>query len=394
MAERDLRRDDRSERPLGVRDSLYSERVLWTGGPTVVRASLVHRALAWILAVTSVVATLMAIAVSQTTHHPAGALLLFAAWCATFALAVRTVPVLWNQTVRFTLTDKHVIWKRGRWTRTIQREGISFARIRWSRRNPGIGDLELVRAVPTGALRRRLTLSLQGISRPDRVWAIVRGATGANADGSWNTPLAQRLDEGEQILWWARPTLGWRRWLPLSLRRTLMVALGVLMAMGAARTVLSARPIPGKLIAAGMPSTSLPFLALVSAIGITVAMLATIATLLVFLGIARKALLDRRTSYLVTDKRVLLQRGLMEIHLDRRLVVDVMDRDGLYGDKDVYLVLDGPQSRAVATNGAFGRQEGVAGFVPLLQSIRDVDGLRRALATQSRGGGEPAAAQA
>jgi len=102
-------------------------------------------------------------------------------------------------------------------------------------------------------------------------------------------------------------------------------------------------------------------------------------------------ILDTYRSVL-SDKRVLLQRGLMEIHLDRRLVVDVMERDGLYGDKDVYLVLDGPQSRAVATNGAFGRREGVQGFVPVLHSIRDVDGLRRALARAPVGNAEPAAA--
>jgi len=121
-----------------------------------------------------VVTTLLAIAVSQTTHHPAGTLLFFAGWCATFAIAVRMGPVIWNQSVRFTVTDRHVVWKRGRWTRTIQREGISFARIRWSRRDPGVGDLELVRAVPTGALNRRLTVALQGVAAPDRIWSIVR----------------------------------------------------------------------------------------------------------------------------------------------------------------------------------------------------------------------------
>jgi len=131
--------------------------------------------------------------------------------------------------------------------------------------------------------------------------------------------------------------------------------------MGAVRTALAASPLPARLIAAGMPALSVPFLALATAIGLTVALLLVMSAWLVYLGIARKALLDRRTSYLVTDKRVLLQRGRMEIHLDRRLVVDVMDRDGLYGDKDVYLVLDGPQSRAVATNGAFGKQEGWRG---------------------------------
>ncbi len=389
-----MRRDDKSERPLVVRDSLYSERVLWSGGPAVVRATSRNRALTWVLGVTSAVTTLLAISVSQTTHHPAGQMLFFAGWCATFAVVVRAVPIIWNQSVRFTVTDKHVIWKRGMWTRTIQREGISFARIRWSKRDPGVGDLELVRAVPTGAMNRRLTLTLQGVAAPDRIWSLLRGVSPDKEPSAWDAPLDQRLDPGEQALWWARPTLSWRAWLPLSLRRTLLVALGGLVAMGAVRTVIAAKPLPGRLIAAGMPAASLSFLALMTALALTIGMLLVIAGWLVFLGVARKALLDRKTSYLVTDKRVLLQRGRMEIHLDRRLVVDLVERDGLYGDRDVYLVLDGPQSRAVAANGAFGKQEGVAGFVPLLQSIRDVDGLRRALSTPPRSGGEPAAARA
>ena len=47
--------------------------------------------------------------------------------------------------------------RRGRLRRSIDRREISYARIHWDPKRPGIGDLEIVRAVPTGALRRRLS---------------------------------------------------------------------------------------------------------------------------------------------------------------------------------------------------------------------------------------------
>src|SRR5439155_26255 len=69
----------------------------------------------------------------------------------------------------------------------------------------GTGDLVLVRAVPTGALRRTLRLSLVDVEAPDRLWAIVRGVEPGAPLGDGERPLGQRLDAGERVLWSANP---------------------------------------------------------------------------------------------------------------------------------------------------------------------------------------------
>ena len=85
------------------------------------------------------------------------------------------LPRVWLSKVKYIVTEHHVISQRGPFRRTIERRAISFARIFWNANAAGVGDIDLVRAVPTGALRRRLMLSLSGVSCPDRVWAIIRG---------------------------------------------------------------------------------------------------------------------------------------------------------------------------------------------------------------------------
>ena len=369
-------------RPSIVRDSLYAERILWSGAPSLVSASSLHRATALLLGAVSAVTTLLAIAASQTGHILTGKLILFAAWTATFGLLVRMIPVIWAQAARFVITDRHVIWQRGTFKRTIQRKGISFARIAWSKKNPRVGDLELVRAVPTGAMNRRLTLALQGVADPDRVWSIARGAKANQQDtGGWDQPIERRLEEGEQVLWEASPHRSLRSLLPLTTRRTLMAALGVLCWMVAVRTVMVAAPISHRLMAAGIEASSVSFLTLLGAMALTGVVLVVVGSWLLHHGITRKVLLDRKTRYLVTDRRVILQRARMEIHVDRGTIVDVADSEGLYGERDAFLVMDGPQARALAAHGAFGPGERVKGFLPMMQSLTEdeVDSLRALL---------------
>lgn len=372
-----------STQPALARDSLFAERVRWTGAPKEVIASVFHRALAWLLASISIVSTLLAIAASQAGHGSTGKLVLFAAWAATFALAVRMVPVLWAQAARFTVTDRHVIWQCGKLKRSIQRDGISFARITWHRRNPRVGDLDLVRAVPTGALHRRLTLTFQGVSAPHRVWAIIRGAqTVPGLEGGGDVALEKRLDEGEEARWSTRPLASWRSWLPMSTRRTLTAAVGGLCMMASGRTVMVGVPMVERLIDGGIAPTSIAFMSLIAAVSMTVVLLMLLGVWLMHVGITRKPWLDRQTEYLVTNHRVIIKRGRRELHVDRHAVVDLAERDGLYGGRDVFLVLDGPQSRALSAQGAFGPAEGVRGFRPMLQALtpRGVESLRAELA--------------
>jgi hypothetical protein len=64
--------------------------------------------------------------------------------------------------------------------------------------------------------------------------------------------------------------------------------------------------------------------------------------------------LAKQTRYLVTNKRVLIQRGREELHLGRDKIVDVIDAPAGDGVSHVFLVLDGPRARALAASGAFG----------------------------------------
>ena len=368
--------------PSFARDSLFSERVRWTGEPNEIEPATLHRGMAWLLGGISLVSVLLAIAASVADHAAAGRLVLFAAWSASFALLVRMVPVLWAQAAKFVVTDRHVIWRCGKLTRTIQREGISFARITWHRKNPHVGDLDLVRAVPTGALRRRLTLTLRGVSSPHRVWTIVRGAESvAGSVGGGDVPLEARLDQGEVVKWTGRPMRSWRSWLPMSTRRTLTAALGGLCWMAAVRTVLTGIPLAQRLIEGGIAPWSVGFITLVGAIALTVVILIAAGGWFLHVGLIHKAWQDRSTRYLVTNERVILQRGRHELHVGRKSVVDVADRDGVYGGRDVYLVLDGPDSRAFSAQGAFGPAERVRGFRPMLQGLNaaDADALRHEL---------------
>jgi hypothetical protein len=361
------------------RDSLFSEKIVWTGEPAMVAAPSLYRAGAWLLAITSAVATLLAIAAARAADLAPGGLLVFAAWCASFGLGMRMIPVIWAQAARFVVTDRHVIWARGRFKRTMQRDAISYARIQWSRKHPGVGDLELVRAVPAGVLHRGLTLVWRGVSAPDRVWSIVRGVPGAAAGGDGRTPLAQRLDEGEQVVWSGEPVRGWRAWVPLSGRRLLTTAIALVALGVGANTISTSVPVAHRLLQAGVSPGSLEFVTLMAAFVLTIVLLLGVGGVMLWRGVVRKPMMDRHTRYLVTNRRILLQRGQSEIHLARSTVVDVIEQRGVYGGTDVYLVMDGPHARGYAVSGAFGTADLAKGFLPVLRGIADPEGLRSAL---------------
>src|SRR5438105_7466314 len=166
-------------------------------------------------------------------------MLAFSAWCATLALGFWRLPLWWRSGVEYIVTERHVIWRRGKIRRTIERSQISFARILWSKKADGVGDLVLVRAVPTGALRRTLSLSLADVETPDRLWAIVRGIEPGRPLGSAERPLAQRLDDGERVVWSAIPLAS-----PWNVRRVATAAVGVVLALASVRMIAHAvRPL-------------------------------------------------------------------------------------------------------------------------------------------------------
>jgi hypothetical protein len=370
------------------RDSLYGETVLWEGCPKELRPPPLYRVAALVSAATSAIATASAVVIATAFPMRPTALLAFAAWMATLALAFELGPRWWRSELAFQVTERHVLMRRGRFRRSIEIGQISFVRIHWSPRRagpvgggpqtPGIGDLELVRAVPTGALRRRLSITLHGLIAPDRVWAIMRGVRTTAPAGDGHRLLAQRLDEGERVLWSAHPVVTWRSWLPSGAKSfgSIAIALGI----GGAGVLVASHAVHAlrTVVAGGWAPGSRPFVALAMLLGLVIVVLASASLGLLYSAVIRPARRAAQTRYLITDRRVLIQSGDEELHLDRARIVDVIDAPGERGLHDVFLVLDGPRARAVAANGAFG-EAGADGLRPVLHAIEDADAVHAVL---------------
>src|SRR5450432_3966868 len=188
-----------------ARDSLFGERIVWQGRCRALAAPFAQKVVAVVSAVVSVVSLCFAVVVTRSLDIPVGGMVLFAGWCAALALGAWRFPIWWRSKLEYVVTDRHVIWRRGRIRRSIQISQISYALVRWSPGDTSVGDLVLVRAVPTGALRRTLSLSLHDVEAPDRLWALIRGVEQSAPLGSSHRPLAQRLDPGERVLWSGAP---------------------------------------------------------------------------------------------------------------------------------------------------------------------------------------------
>lgn len=317
----------------------------------------------------SLVAVCFAVVVARGLHAQVGGMLFFAGWCATLALGAWRFPIVWRSRLEFMVTDTHVIWRRGPIRRSIERKAITYALVRWNPRVSGVGDLVVVRAVPTGALRRTLRLTLTDVEAPDRLWAIVRGLEPGAPLGDGDRPLGQRLDEGERVLWTAMPmATSW------SLRRGATAVLGVFLACAATWMVFMAVP-PLFRVFGVHALTAGTMATLVAGVALGAALLVAIALYVAYYAWIRPVRLSHATRYWITDRRVLIRRGAEELHLDRARIAYVIDAPTLLGGHhDVFLVLDGPQARALATSGAFARFRGDdESLTPVLGAIDDVE---------------------
>lgn len=361
-----------------TRDSVFGEPVLWSGRPKIISTPGVYLVGSAVCAVASAIATTSAIVVATALRQSTGQLLIFAAWMATLALCAAFLPRWWRGELEFVLTDRHIIVRRGRLRRSIERRSISFARIHWHPKRPGIGDLELVRAVPTGALRRSLSVVLHGLVAPDRVWAIIRGVTPSTPAGDGHRLLAQRLDDGERVLWSGHPPNRWKKWLPASIRALASVGVSIALGVVAIATATHAIHALRTVVRAGLEPESVSFVALVTSLSLTIVLLMSAAVAMVYASVVQPARLEAKTRYLITDRRVLIQRGSVELHLDRSRIVDVIDAPADGGLRDIFLVLDGPRARAVAASGAFGEAPG-KGLQPVLHRVADAESVRQIL---------------
>lgn len=370
--------------PFRRRDSLFGEPISRVFRPREVPPPLLHRVAAAMLGALALVMTLFAIAVARALHVQIGGMLVVAAWLSGLAIFVRAGTSWWRRSVRVELTSRHVVWRRGRLKRSIDVRTISFARIHWHPTVPGVGDLELVRAVPTGALRRTLAITLPDLEAPDAVWAEIRGVQVTGVLGDRSRPVGQRLDNGERVLWTEQPRNGRWTW-SASRAGTLLIA--VLAALSAARAIASGAHALKVIEAAGLSPRSAPFGAL--AVAMAVSVLAVMVTALVagYYALLRPSRLRRETRYVVTDRRVLIQRGAEELLLDRDRIVDVIDAPQNDGSHDLFLVLGGDNAHAHALAGAFGervRAGGASELLPVLRAVHDSETVREILARARR----------
>jgi hypothetical protein len=352
-----------------VRDSLYNEQIAWTGGPKALTVPLIFKVVAVVSTTMAVVALAFAIVVASGLGLPVGSMLLFSAWAAAVAVGAWRLPLWFRATARYTVTDKHVIWQCGRLRRSIERAAISYAVIRWNKSVPGVGDLVLERVVPTGALRRTLSITFADVEMPDRLWAIVRGLTPSAPLGDGNRALAQRLDDGERVLWTGAPNAS--RW---TARRAGTTLGATAVAAAAAQMLWRSVPPVAKVLRQHVLSP-LTSGVLVGGVGLAVLLLLSVAFYIGYAAVLRPVLLARKTRYFVTDRRVLIRRGNEELHLDREHIAYVITlpwRDG-GTRRDLFLVLDGPQARAFSPSGAFGGGGDEQRLVPMFAAIEDAD---------------------
>jgi len=359
---------------MGNRDSLFGETILWTGKPLRPRTPTSFRIAAIVAAVVSASTLAFAIVVARGLGAPIGGMLAFSCWCALLSIGAWRVPLWWLSKVEYVITEKHVIWRRGRLRRTIDRASISYAHLRWDPSDPSVGDLVLVRAVPTGALRRTLRLALSSVEAPDRVWAMVRGIEPSAALGDGNRPLGQRLDPMERVIWTSRPLSS-----PWTVRRSVTAALAGVLVLASIEATWHAIAPTRKVIALhtlGPWVTSL----FVAGMSLGVLLLVAVAGAFVYNALIHPILLKRDTRYFVTDRRVLIQRQNEELVLDRSNIAYVISAPTSKSLQDVFLVLDGPQARALAASGAFGRK--VDELQPVLSSIDDADTVNAILSAK------------
>jgi hypothetical protein len=310
--------------------------------------------------------------------------LFFALWSVTMGALVHAVPVWWHRGATYRVTTGHVIWARGPFHRAIERTSISFARIHWSLKLSHVGTLELVCAVPVGALRRKMKIELEGIESPDGVWAIIRGAEDVATSGHGDLPISQRLDRGERILWSAKPLPSLRAYLPSGTNQWYLSAIALSMfAMGALLAVRSVS-ILERLASAGLNPKCFSFWALTFGLAFGLIAVVTVGAFIVNSVVGQRARSLRDTRYLISNKRVLIQCGRDELHLDRRHIVDIIDTPAGLGKTNLFLVLDGPRARALAASGAFGEYaaRGLE-LLPVFECVQDGEGAKVALSRRS-----------
>ncbi|AKF08197.1 hypothetical protein DB32_005346 [Sandaracinus amylolyticus] len=303
---------------------------------------------------------------------------LVACYLAVFAIGGLLAPRYLLDPCEFAVTDRRVLWRRGRSVRSIERHAITYARVRWHRSVPGVGSLELVRAVPFGPLARSQRLVMHDLPAPDRVLAIIRDVEPTENAGDDQISLTDRLDEGEQVLWGAGPEgflLGWQDVL-ITIGGAAVVLIGLRYGVLVGSILMDLEEV-------GLAVGSMPWVFLFSATMLTFAMIVGVGGALVWYGLVRARAQGRETEYIVTDRRLLIRRGRTELSLDRERIFDVAEAPSWRGLRNVFLILDGPGARALGDTGALtGLTPPRDAVPPVLYELRDTERVRDLLSSR------------
>ncbi len=264
-----------------------------------------------------------------------------------FGVAAILLPRYFFDDCRYLVTDRRVLFRRKRLVRAMARQTISFARIRWHHRVPGIGHLELVVAVPFGPLARTQRVTLYDIAEPERVLALIRDQSPNQHVGDLDVALSERLDVGERLLWGGHPQglfLDWRH-LGTALFGGLTFTTGLAYGYRTGLILLDLEEL-------GLQVRSQIWALLFSAVAISTIVILAVGATLIWYGFLRSRALAHETEYVLTNRRLLIRRGRVQLSVDRAKIVDVATRKGRRGLKHLFLVLDAPYSRALGDSGA------------------------------------------
>lgn len=351
---------------------LPSEELLWRGGPADVSRERGWTVAMLLLSALAVVSACFAALLSVAELPGVNRVISLAALFGAAALAAIILPRYLMGEVSYLVTDRRVLWRRGRFSRSMDRADITYAWIRWHRSSPVVGHIELVVATPFGPLQRKLRILLQDVREPDRVLALIRDREPGEHAGDRAVPLMDRLDAGEEVLWDGRP-----RGLHLGWRETLVASSGVLVTFLAIVYGQRNASILLNLEGLGLQVRSAEWGLLFSAVAISWVCILTVGLSLIWNGLVRARRLGADTEYLLTQDRLLIRRGYTELSIDRQGVVDVAVRPGGRGLEHLFMVFDAPRARALADSGAMGVLPPARDAVPpVLFELADAGAVR------------------
>lgn len=354
---------------------LPNETVLWHGRPAQVPTPRPVLLVTVLLNTFGLIAALFAGLLAVADLSGASTLLGFAALLGASGIAYLLVDRQRIDGCEYLLTNQRVLWRREPFRRQMDRASISFGRLRHHPTVALVADIELVVAVPFGPLLRKQRLVLHAVRDPDSVFALIRGVAGASYCDDTDLPLIERLDPGEAILWAGRPEGGHWGW-----RELTTALLGATVGVLALAYGFNASKILIDLETIGLPVRSLTWLLFFLPVLLSWVAMFSVGVGLLWWGLVRAYQLAMDTDYLLTDRRMLVRRGRVELSIDRRQIVDLVASETRAGLWDAFLMLDSPRGRALGVSGALGpflpSRDGVP---PILYAIRDLDGLKRHL---------------